>query len=402
MRISTGQIFQQGVNALLEQQAALSKTQLQLSSGQRILTPSDDPAGAAQELNLRQFIDTTQQYQANSDAAKARLSLEESTLSSATDLLQRVRELAVQANNATQTDETRRGIAQEVRRRLEELSALANTKDANNEYIFAGFKAQTLPFTSNGSGGVDYNGDQGGRYLQIAPSVQVAVGDTGADVFQLIRNGNGSFTTLDNPGNTGTGIIDPGSVNGTFVPDVYTVAFSQPLPTSPVTYTVTGAASGLVASGTYTSGGTIGFNGVQTSVSGLPANGDSFTISPSANQDMFATLQNFINALEAGAATPKAQANFNNAANRALIDLDQALGNILKVRASVGARLNVIDSQRDANDAFLLQLQQTLSNVQDLDYAEAVSRLNRQLLALQAAQQTFVKVQNLSLFNFIR
>lgn len=402
MRISTHQLQQQGINSMLEQQGKLSKTQLQVSTGRRILTPADDPAAASQVLGLTQQKEVTAQYQANADAARARLSLEESALVGVGDLLQRVRELAVQANNAPLSNSDRASIAQEVRQRLDELLSLANTKDGNNEYLFAGYQGLTQAFAPNAAGNFDYNGDEGQRYLQIGPNRQVAVGDSGTSVFRTIRNGNGIFTTQENAANTGTGIINPGTVNGTFVPDTYTLAFIQVLPTDPVTYTVTGVTSGLVASGTYINGSSISFNGVQTSVTGTPTNGDNFSVTPSANQDIFATVQNFALGLETAISTPTGQAHFNNTMNRTLINLDRSLDNVIDIRTRVGSRLNAIDAQKDFNDSFKLQLQETLSNLQDLDYAEAVSRLNLQITGLQAAQQSFVKIQGLSLFNFLR
>jgi flagellar hook-associated protein 3 FlgL len=403
MRISTNQIYDQSVNAMLDQQASLNHTQLQVSTGRRILTPSDDPTQSARIVDLNQAVQVNAQFQKNADTTSYRSSLEESVLGSVTDLLQRVRELAVQGANASQTNETRRYIAAEVRQRLGELLGQANTRDANGEYLFAGFQGQTQPFTPSGTNFI-YNGDQNKRYLEIGPGIQVAERDSGADVFQLVHNGNGTFNTADNPANTGTGIIDPGSASSAYVADTYTITFTQVLPTDPITYSVSGATSGVVVPpGTpYTEGGAITFNGVTTNVTGTPANGDSFSLTPSTNQDIFTTLQNLAATLEAGASDPASTTRLNNGMNRALTDIDQAMGHILEVRGQVGARLNTIDDQKSANDAFTTQLQQTLSNVQDLDYAEAVSRLNRQLLGLQAAQQAFVKVQGLSLFNYLR
>lgn len=398
MRISTTQIYRQGLDAMLDQQLKLSRTQLQLSTGRRILTPSDDPAGAAQVLDLTQSLEATRQYLANGDAARARLSLEEGTLGGVGDLLQRVRELTVQANNDTQTNESRRAIAQELRGRLDELLGLANTRDANNEYLFAGHQGQAMPFVRTGAG-FGYNGDDGSRLLQVGPSTRVAVSDSGREVFQAIRNGNGVFTTLDDPANTGSGVIDPGGVTdpAAWVPDDYTITFL-----TATSYEVRDGGGGLVTSGTYASGAAITFNGVTLSIGGAPAAGDEFSVTPSAYQDVFTTVQDLIDALETPAGNPAGRARFHNAMNRALTDLDQDLGHMLEVRSRLGTRLNAVDNQRDLNDAFALILETTRSGVEDLDYAEAVSRLNRQLLALEAAQQTYVKVQGLSLFNFLR
>jgi flagellar hook-associated protein 3 FlgL len=91
----------------------------------------------------------------------------------------------------------------------------------------------------------------------------------------------------------------------------------------------------------------------------------------------------------------------NSEMGLALDNIDQALGNVLNVRADVGVRLNHVENQLDINESFNLQLQETLSGIQDLDYAEAISRFNLQLTTLQAAQQSYVKMQGLSLFNYL-
>jgi flagellar hook-associated protein 3 FlgL len=74
---------------------------------------------------------------------------------------------------------------------------------------------------------------------------------------------------------------------------------------------------------------------------------------------------------------------------------------VLTVQSDVGTRLRRTEMQTDTNEAFNYQLKETLSGLQDLDYAEAISRLNIQMLALQAAQQTFAKTQTMSLFNYL-
>jgi len=74
---------------------------------------------------------------------------------------------------------------------------------------------------------------------------------------------------------------------------------------------------------------------------------------------------------------------------------------VIDTQTTIGARLNSIDQQREVNETISFNMQKTLSEVQDLDYAEAISRLVQQEAGLQAAQQTFVRVQGLSLFNFL-
>ena len=300
MRISTSWMFQQGVNAMLDNQTVLAKTQQQLATGQRILTPSDDPAASTRVLELDQLIDTTKQYQRNSNFAETRLKLEETVLGEVGDILQRVRELAVRANNDTLSAGDRSAIAVEVRTNLDGLLQLANSKDATGEYLFSGNKTGTRAFSDSGGGVYTYNGDQGVRSLKIGPTRNVTVGDSGDSVFMKVDDGAG------------------------------------------------GVAS------------------------------------------MFEALYDFAVDLEANAPS-----------TTTLTRLDSAIDEVLNTRASIGARLNTIDSQRNMNDAFDLMMQENRSTLEDLDYTEAISRFERQMLALQASQQSFVKIEGLSLFNYL-
>ncbi len=398
-RISTLQIYQNGISNILQRQADLARTQEELATGRRILSPSDDPAGAVRVLDIEEDLRELEQYQRNASLAEGQLALEDSTLSEITRVLQRVRELTVQANNASQGPEQRDAIAVEIESRLEELVSLANTRDANDEYIFAGFQAGSQPFTQSG-GAVTYNGDDGQRFLDIAAGSQVAVRDSGARVFLSVPAGNGSFD-FSVSGNSGTAIVDEASADGSFLRDDYSINFIQAAPTDPVTYEVLDSGANIVASGAYTPGEGISFNGATVVVEGEPADGDSIAISGSVNQSVFETVSDIAAALRSAAGTAVSDAEVNNAMASGLYNLDQAIGNILNVQADVGSRLNRVDSQQEINAEFDLQLETTLSDVQDLDYTEAISRLNLQLVALQAAQQTFVTTQRLSLFDYL-
>lgn len=400
MRISTAEMFRQGLAAIQEHQTGVARTQQQVATGKRILTPADDPAGAKKVLDLHQSIALTRQYQANGDAATSRLALEDTILGSITNLLQRVRELAVQGNNGTYTDGDREAIALEITERLEELLGLANSKDGNGEFLFAGFSVQSRPFVRDGGGGFLYHGDQGQRLLQIGPTLQTPVGDSGTDVFQAIVNGNGTFVVQDDPLNTGSGVIDTGTVTDPAAWDPgesYTITF-----VTASTFEVRrDSDAALVTSGAHTSGAPISFKGIQTGISGTPAMGDSFTVSPSTNQDMFTTVQNLVDALRVSGDDPASGAQRVNALNRVLVDLDHALDNTAQIRAKVGARLTAIESERDTNETVELHLQERLLDIENLDLAAAITQLNQQLSSLEAAQQSFVRLQGMSLFNFL-
>ena len=221
-------------------------------------------------------------------------------LSDVGDILQRVRELAVRANNDSHSAGDRNAIAIEVRTSLDGLLQLANSKDATGEYLFSGNKTGTRAFSDNGGGNFVYNGDQGVRSLKIGPTRNVSVGDAGDSVFMKVDDGAGSVAS------------------------------------------------------------------------------------------MFEALYDFAVDLEA-----------NNPSTTTLTRLDSAIDEVLNTRASIGARLNTIDGQRNMNDAFDLLMQENRSTLEDLDYTEAISRFERQMLALQASQQSFVKIQGLSLFNYL-
>jgi len=211
MRISTHQIYQRGADGILDQQAQMSKTQMQLSSGKRVVTPSDDPTASVQMLQLQHGVDITNAYQTNIGYAESSLTDEEQAVSSITDILQRVRELALQSNSGLLDNQARQGVAQEMQQDVKGLLDIANSQDSNGNYLFAGFSSNTKPFSQT-AGGFSYAGDQGQRNIQIGSSRQIAISDSGYDVFQAIPNGNGTFVASYSNANTGTGVIDPGKV----------------------------------------------------------------------------------------------------------------------------------------------------------------------------------------------
>jgi flagellar hook-associated protein 3 FlgL len=401
MRVSTSFFTQSGLASMLDQQNRLANIQLQISSGRRILKPSDDPTGSAQILRLEQALSVTNQYQRNADNALNRLTLEESTLDSVQDSLIRIKELAVQGGNPTVGNTDRLAIAQEVRERLNEIVSLANTRDANQEYLFAGYKVTTEPFTQAANGTFIYSGDQGQRALQISSGRQIMDSDSGNDTFVNIKNGNGTFQTSANAANTGSGVFDIGQVVDptSYVSDTYTITIAGT--PGNLTYGVTGATSGVVvAAGTaFSDGGTIQFNGIQTGITGAPVAGDSFTISPSTTQDMFSSVQKLIAALETTTVSAAGQTNILNQLNPAMSEIDLAFENITRVRTSVGARLKTIDDQININEDFKIEMATTLSRVRDVDISKAAVELQSRLVALQAAQATYTRIQSLSLFN---
>ncbi|HEX7012494.1 MAG TPA: flagellar hook-associated protein FlgL [Steroidobacteraceae bacterium] len=399
MRISTSALHSNALTAMLSQQAALSKTQNQIATGRRVQTPADDPVASAHIMELERALSESAQYASNADMARNRLVLEEQALADVTSLLHRVRELAIQGNNATVDPASRRMIAAEVRDRLRELVDIANRRDGNGEYLFSGYSTTTQPFVQTGST-VSYFGDQGSRTLQVGPNQRVADSHSGYDVFMMIREGNGVFTTAAAATNTGSGVIASGSVfdPAQWVADDYTLRFTS----ATGDYEIVDSSATVVATGTYTSGEAISFRGVNINMSGMPAANDTFSIERSRTEDLFTTLGNLAATLESSTATEADRALFNTNMARALAQLDQSADRISTVRAEVGTRLSSLETTQSSIEDRKVELEQTVSQLRDLDYAEAITRMNQQLVGLQAAQLSYSQISQLSLFQYLK
>lgn len=396
MRISTISAYLNGLSAIQRLQSQLDLTQRQVSTGRRILVPSDDPVAATRALEFRESLARLDQYERNGGMALNRLAQEETVLGSVNNSLQRVRELALQANNATQSDESRQMIAIEMREQLDHLMQLANTKDGNGRYLFAGNREDVEPVSRTGAS-FAYNGDQGQRLIQIGESRLIPDSDPGADIFFRIRAGNGAFVVEPVGGVAGTGIVGQTSLVDPSLWDqgTYTVRFIDP-----ANYEVVDSGGAVISSGAYQSGDSIAFAGIEFNLTGTPAANDSFAVRPSAYQDMFTSIDLLATAIEQSVTDEVSRATMTNGINRGLLDIDEAIGTVLNTRTKIGTRLAAIENQADINGSIALTVQETLAEIEDLDYAEALSRLSLQVTSLEAAQQSFVRTQQLSLFNY--
>ena len=377
-------------------ESGINQTQNQMSSSLSFTTASQNPIGAGSVNNYKQALAQSQQYGSNATSAQTNLSTEDNALSQVQSQLQALRNLALEANSGVLTNSNMSAIASQAVQIQNSLLSLANTTNGNGEYIFGGFAAQTQPFTLSATGAT-YNGDQGQRQVQIAAGQTVADGDNGDTVFNQIKTGNGTFTVSAGAGNTGSGIVGATTVSNPAAYDGGTYAITF---TAPGTYQVTEGAT-VVANGTYTDGGTIAFNGVQVTLSGQPATGDSFSLAASGNQSLFTTVQNLVSALQKGVSSPASSTAFNNSINSAINNIDQALDQTSNVRATIGGRLNSITTQQSVATSQQTQLQQSISNIQSLDFASAITTLDQQNVTLSAALQAFTLTQGLSLFKFL-
>jgi flagellar hook-associated protein 3 FlgL len=395
-RISSAGMHGAAIAEILAQQSKLSRVQTQVASGKRIQSPADDPIASTRILDMERTRTQLEQFGKNSIALTNRLQSNEQALTEVGGVLQRVRELSVYANSAALDHSGRVAIATEISARVKELQDIGNRRDATGEYLFSGYATQTQPF-SRGVAGVSYAGDQGERALQIAPDQRVADGFSGYQVFMNIPEDNGTFATSTGVHN-GTGSIDNGRVvnPAAWVPGSYTVRFA-----TATTWEVVDATATVIATGAYSEGSAIAFNGAQVTVGGTPAAGDTFLLQPAGKESLFDTLDELVLTLTTSEDTPSGRSLLNTGIGAALAQIDQGLTKALNLRAEVGSRLSTVDSAADSREALAVDLKSGLSELQDLDYAEALGRMNQMLTGLQAAQTAYTKISQLSLFNFM-
>ena len=416
MRISSKTIFDNGVGQLGTLQSAIAKTQQQLATGRRVLTPADDPIASARALEVTQSQSINTQLATNRSNARSSLSQEEVALTSVTSLYQDIKELAVKAGAGSLTNKDRESLAVELDGRLQDLLGLANTADGSGGYIFSGFK-DSVPFTLNGTGAT-YQGDQGERTLQIGSSRKVSISDSGSAIFENNVTGNGKFQTGVDPANYdrgGTGIISPGAVTdpNALTGHQYAINFTV-VPATPgvpkvTTYTVMDLTLGTPVPPApdpadpipYTSGKSISFDGLQFEIKGDPADLDTFTVDPSDKKSVFETMQDMLKALRVNGEGAAGQARLTNALNQVNSNVDNATDNLLAVRASVGARMKELDYLDSAGEDLNIQYATTLSNLIEVDTIQAISLFTQQQINLEAAQKSYKTLTGLSLFNFI-
>lgn len=406
MRISTAQITNSGVREMLLRQADVQYTQLQLATQRRVLKPSDDPVAATAISAFESEISQLEQYSVNANAAKSSNELEESVLNGVTNVLFRVEELLVTLGNGTFGAQEFSSIGIEIEENLQQILGFANTQNSNGDYLFSGSKVKTEAFSFDATGTVIYNGDQNQRLLRISSGVVEPVSDSGFDVFSDIKNGNGKFTVASPSSNTGDATISAGSYQAppNFLAEAYTITFGVDL-NGDTTYTVTGDTSGVVAVPTtlYVEDSEISFNGISVNISGVPdpLTPDTLNIAQSQSETIFSVIQSALTAIDNFTDGPSGRATFTNAITNVQESIKRGRENIDLTRGAIGARLNTIDAEVNANLAAIITNQSSLSDVKDLDVVEASTRFAQQLTVLEAAQASFVRVQSLNLFNFL-
>jgi flagellar hook-associated protein 3 FlgL len=429
MRISTSMMNQNAVNGIETAEGQVTQTQAQLSTGKSINSPADNPVGEVQLLQLNALKSQNAQYVANGTSATTNLSLENSALTTSTNTLQSIRDLVVEANSGTNTPADLQAIATQISSLESQLQGAANSQNSQGQYLFGGFASSTQPFVRNSAGAMTYAGDNGTNSVQLDAGTSVQTGDAGSTVFMNVQGGNGTFSTAAGSANTGTGVVDTGSVVNAAT---YAAAQTASPYTSPAPYTITFAASTTATSANVTSysvtdgagnpvtlgtdaggnpitsvnydptkGAEVSFNGIQVGISGTPAAGDTYSVTPTTRQGVFTTIDNIVSALNNAGSDAASRARLTSTLGGSLQQIDNASNQVLNVAAAVGGRINLVTSTANSVNTNTLSVSAQISTVGDLDYAAASSKYSQQLVALQAAEQSYVAIENLSLFRVL-
>lgn len=409
MRISTPQINFNGIQGFRKHTEDLYKIQEKLSSGQRVNNPGDDPVAAARIYTLDKSIKQFDQWNVNGAYAQQKLELEDVTLTNFTDVMQRVRELTIYGMNDTQSVNGRKAIAAEMRGLLENLKALANTQDSNGEYIFSGDRSTTPAYQA----------------VTAANVTQLSTGLKAPQPTNYFTVGTGVAVTVNRiDGTTITPTVAVGEIVDNFNGKIYALnattqayedANGEPL------FAFTGSNTGarfvqISPDNDHIDNANDGGDASRVRVSDMGAKvfgnygktsstpwGPSYGIdkNPQLNYNVFDTMRELITQFETGQ-KGVGNAPGNSRLDDLLVELDTALKAVSNTQADVGTRLQRIDMQNSMNQDFKLGLTNNLGLLRDQDMVTGINQYQKILTSLQLSQQTFAKLSELSLFNYIR
>lgn len=453
MRISTNQAFSNSLTSLQDIYSELLQTQEQISTGKRVLSAADDPVAATRILNLQEDNALLSRYRDNITLATNNISEQESLLDATLVAVQRLEELTIQAGDGALSHQDRIAIAQETQEIYEQLVSIGNSQNARGEYLFAGSQAEQAPYTIQPDGKVVYNGDEAEREVEIAGGSFVSIRDSGFDIFENIsnkhrvntstNNDNGYYisagdlaneTVFDDFYDNYVGIAAPQTTTLTLTDnrDATNVNFPNIDPDFSVTYTLPDGTGPIAATNvnylnidTYSddrflevqvdlsdvmgqvftlylpvddNGAVVGA-GDSDGTGATPGEQSEFYIDRQETQGLMGLAYELTQLLHEPGEANAANQNMTSRLGAILDNLDSAGRNIDSISASIGARLNLLDSTDALHEESEIFNAAALSSIEDVDFAEALSNLTLQETILEAAQSSFVRVNSLSLFD---
>ncbi len=401
-RIASGTLYQNASLRISGGQYQLFNIQNQLSTGKRINVPSDDPVGAAALSIAKDKIELNKTFTQASDTAQSKIDVAASKTQGMVDILQRVRELAVNANSSALTAADRAMLGKEVSRLAEELAAQANAQDGLGNYIFSGSRTSVAPFSLSAQG-YNYMGDQTDSFAKTSA---MEITQTGWNGFRLLSgsfSGDGAVNAVAASGNTGGAFVSKVAENsfGSFDGGVYQIDVSvDAAGAKQVSVTDTATATVLSGPVPYVEGMSIAVGGASVELKGSPEAGDSFEVAPAERENVLNVVRELGLFLEQAGA--QSTSGFKNGINGFSRSLDNAMNNMLSSLALMGAESNSLTFKKEILGSDLLALETERSKLEDLDYAKAITDLQRQQTSLEASMQSFQRISSLSLFNFLR
>lgn len=391
------------------QEAQIAKLQQELSSGTKVPTAAADPAayiGNAEDTATIQQLDAMNASQVNIHQT---LGAATSTMSEVSSALNRIQSIALQAINGTTSSEDYQALGQQVSEGLQQIVSLANTQSSNGNYVFAGTAKQTQPFVQDPSGKVSYFGNDGSAAVEISPGVTVNAALSGS-VFTNAATGNGFASVTAGASNTGsatvlaTGVADATAARafqGGSTPVTLSFASSA---NGATTYTATSGGS-TIASGPITAGNgdstTITLDGVELTLQGQPAAGDSFTVAPSRTQSIFDMVKQMKDALTATGTTPSKRAQMRQLIGNSLGTMVQYQNRISGTSAKVGVILQATDHAATSNALSKTSTRENAASLVSADTPQVLAELQNRTSALQAAMKAFSVASQLSLFKYL-
>lgn len=401
MRLSTSLFYQRAQDSLTTSQSRLDKVQLQLTKQTRILSPADDPIGNSQVLALDEKLAQNAQFDRNSTTLENNLRREESVLSNMVDFVQKARTLAVNAGNGSLSAENREAVALELRNIEQALFDFTNAQDEAGEYIFAGYQNRIQPMEYNqATESYSYRSDDGQREIQLSPSLYLPAGDPGSKVFSNLSK------RLDLEFTAGQGFVEEYRATNIDDLDAYwdgtpNTASATIQVTAGNNYQVVDAGGTTLASGTYTPGMEIEFEGVAVKTSSNMGVGDQIdlNIGEPVSRNILTQIGDLADSLENSG--PEEKNFFRQEIASSLTAFDDAISSLTDTQAKVGARLNVLESSRLSNADIEIVNKKARADISDVDYSTAVTDLIKNETIYSAAQQVFTRVSRLSLFDYL-
>jgi flagellar hook-associated protein 3 FlgL len=389
-RISFGQISNHILDRLFMNYNKLESIQSQLASGSRLEKPSDDPVATSQSLGLRSDLDQYGSFQRNVGDGLAYLGTVDSTMASANNVYQSMRERAIQASNDTNSAESRYYIGREVRGMFDQMVGLSNTT-FKGEFVFSGTNSQVPPFEMrNGvSRVVNGAGPLTGNMNYVA----------GAPMTLIDKSVDDSLDTATRAANPELLIPGTVKVNGLTEGTDFAVDYIK----GTITFT-SAAATTAVGAGT----ADITYEWLRRNEKDLDGvinreieEGVNARINTTAS-DVFGSKTEANGAFEAMINLLEGTLNNKPAVVRSSIDgLDAALRRQLGAQSSNGARVLRLESTQTRNDDRLVYTTKLQSDVEDVDFAKAISDFNLQNAVYEASLKMGAQALSKSLVDFL-